>query len=144
MKYQLSTTSKAARLVKAYLVKDTHKDHEQQFQHLPAYVTALKIHNPKLHSDILYTSANGFKRLFICPEESRPSFQYLRKFIAVHGTLLKARYVQSLYFAVGIDANGKNLILAWGIVKSESSDRMMKIRKKICILVIWVIQMIAR
>lgn len=46
----------------------------------------------------------------------------MRKFIAVDGTFLKARFVQTLLFAVGIDANGKNLLLAWAIVESENTD----------------------
>ena len=122
VQYQLSTNAEAARLVKAYLVKDSQKDQQQQFQRLPAYLATLKAHNPTLHSDIQRTPANLFQRLFICPHESCLSFQHMRKFIAVDGTFLKARYVQTLLFAVGIDANGKNLILAWGIVERESSD----------------------
>ena len=44
------------------------------------------------------------------------------KFMAVDGTFLKGNFVQTLIFAMGIDANGKNLILAWGIVESENTD----------------------
>lgn len=44
--------------------------------------------------------------------ESRNSFQHMRKFMAVDGTFLKAPFIQTLLFAVGIDGNGKNLPLA--------------------------------
>jgi len=46
----------------------------------------------------------------------------MRKFMAVDGTFLKANFVQTLLFAVGIDANSKNLILVWGIVESKNTD----------------------
>ena len=35
----------------------------------------------------------------------------MRKFMAIDGTFLKARFVQTLLFAVGIDGNGLNLRL---------------------------------
>ena len=46
----------------------------------------------------------------------------MRKFLAVDGTFLKSRFVQTLLFAVEIDGNGKNLPLAWAIVESENKD----------------------
>jgi len=46
----------------------------------------------------------------------------MRKFMAVDGTFLKARFVQTLLLAVGIDGNGQNLLLAWSIVESENKD----------------------
>ena len=42
--------------------------------------------------------------------------------MAVDGTFLKARFVQTLLLAVGIDANGNILLLAWGIVESENES----------------------
>ena len=64
----------------------------------------------------------NFQRVFICPGESAQSFQHMRKFLAVDGTFLKARFIQTLLFAVGIDGNGKNLILVWAIVEGENSS----------------------
>ena len=46
----------------------------------------------------------------------------MHKFLAVDGIFLKSRFVQTLLFAVGIDANGKNLILAWAVVESENKN----------------------
>jgi len=46
----------------------------------------------------------------------------MRKFMTVDGTFLKARFVQTLLFAVGIDGNGMNLPLAWTIVESENTE----------------------
>lgn len=34
----------------------------------------------------------------------------------------KARFVQTVLLAVGIDANGHNLLLTWAVVESENSD----------------------
>jgi transposase-like protein len=42
--------------------------------------------------------------------------------VAVDGTFLKARFIQTLLLAVGIDADGHNTILAWAIVESENRD----------------------
>lgn len=42
------------------------------------------------------------------------------KFMAVNSIFLKARFVQTLLLAVGIDANGKNLLLAWAVVEREN------------------------
>jgi transposase-like protein len=42
--------------------------------------------------------------------------------VAVDGTFLKARFIQTLLLAVGIDADGHNTILAWAVVESENQD----------------------
>ena len=42
--------------------------------------------------------------------------------MAVDGTFLQARFVQTLLLAVGIDTNGNILLLAWGIVESENES----------------------
>lgn len=52
--------------------------------------------------------------------QSQGTFQLFRRFIAVDGTFLKGRFVQVLLLAVGIDANGHNTVLAWGVVESEN------------------------
>lgn len=44
----------------------------------------------------------------------------IRRFMAINGTFHKGRFIQTLLLAVGIDANGKNLLLAWGVVEGES------------------------
>jgi len=63
---------------------------------------------------------DNFLRCFICPAQSRASFSLCRRFLAVDGTFLKARFVQSLLLAVTIDVNGQNTLLAWAVVESES------------------------
>ena len=63
-----------------------------------------------------------FQRVFICSKESRDSFLHMRKFMAVDGTFLTARFCQILLLAVGTDGNGKNLLLPWGIVESENTE----------------------
>jgi hypothetical protein len=73
-----------------------------------------------LQTTIGYDNGVAFKRVFICPAESQLSFIQMRKFMAVDGTFLKSHYVQTLLSAVGIDANGHNLILAWAVVESEN------------------------
>lgn len=63
-----------------------------------------------------------FQRVFICPVQSQLSFIQMRKFMAVDGTFLKAPFVQSLLLAIGINANGKNVLLAWAIVENENKS----------------------
>ena len=46
----------------------------------------------------------------------------MRRFVAVDGTFLKGRFIQQLLLAVGIDANGNTLILAWAVVESENEE----------------------
>lgn len=58
----------------------------------------------------------------MCPAQSRTSFRLCRRLIAVDGTFLKARFILTLLLAVGIDANGRNILLAWGVVESENRD----------------------
>jgi transposase-like protein len=51
---------------------------------------------------------------------SQECFGLLRRFIAVDGTFLKARFIQTLLLAIGIDADGHNTILAWAVVELEN------------------------
>jgi transposase-like protein len=53
---------------------------------------------------------------------SRECFNLSRRFVAVDGTFLKARFIQTLLLAVGIDADGHNTILAWAVVESENRN----------------------
>jgi len=46
----------------------------------------------------------------------------LRRIVAADGTFLTGRFVLTLLLAVGIDANGHNVILAWAVVESENRD----------------------
>lgn len=49
-------------------------------------------------------------------------FQHSRRFITLDGTHLKARFIQTLLLTVGIDTNGGNILLAWEITESESTE----------------------
>jgi hypothetical protein len=46
----------------------------------------------------------------------------MRRLLAVNGTFLKARFVQTLLLSVSIDANGQITLLAWGVVESENRN----------------------
>jgi hypothetical protein len=58
----------------------------------------------------------------VCPVQSRGTFSLCRRLVAVDGTFLKARFILTLLLAVGIDANGENVLLAWAVVESENRD----------------------
>ena len=122
MHYSQTVPYRTAQRVKAFLIKDRRENQIQQFQKIPHYLQLLKDKNSEIQVNLQLGLEEEFQRVFICPKESRQSFLHMRKFIAVDGTFLKARFVQTLLFAVGIDANGKNLLLAWAIVESENTD----------------------
>jgi len=94
---------------------------------MPTYVAALQQAHPdiciNLQFENLASSATEriFQRIFICPAESAQSFSHMRKFMAVDGTFLEVRFIQTLSFAVSIDGKGKNLPLAWEVVESENT-----------------------
>jgi transposase-like protein len=46
----------------------------------------------------------------------------LRRLVAADGTFLTGRFVLTLLLAIGIDADGRNVILAWAVVESENRD----------------------
>ena len=99
-----------------------------KFSQLPAYLAQLRTCHPDIHIQLETVTVTSddtqvkFQRVFICPaaSESRVSFQHMRKFMAVDGIFLKAKLSLILLLAVGIDANGKNLILAWSVLESEN------------------------
>lgn len=121
MYYTMKVNREAAQLVRSMLVNDRSQYQQEQFQQIPAYLTLLHEKNNFLFID-LHTVNNSFQRVFICPIQSQLSFVQMRKFMAVDGTFLKSRFVQTLLLAVGIDANGNNPLLAWAIVESENTS----------------------
>ena len=92
------------------------------FQLLPAYKLLVEAVSPAVHIELLRDCHDRFERVFICPAESRTSFALCRRLVVVDGTFLKARFILTLLLAVGIDANGEGLILAWAVVESENQD----------------------
>ena len=126
MHYGEKVNYEAARLTKAALIADRLEHQREHFHKIPSYLQLLHQHNEGLYTDLhTITDDHGlstFQCLFICPWQSRQSFQLMRTFMAVDGTFLKARFVQTLLLAVGIDANGNILLLAWGIVESENES----------------------
>lgn len=124
--YNATVTPKAARLVRSFLVADRLEHQREQFQKIPAYLVMLQHFNPYVHAHLKtisdFTGQDAFQRVFICPIESQLSYIQMRPFIAVDGTFLKARFIQTLLLAVGIDGNGQILLLAWAVVESENTE----------------------
>lgn len=103
--YSQAIPYKTAQRLKTALVKDRRENQIHQFQKIPNYLNLLKSNNSEIQVDLQLGTEDDFQRVFICPKESRESFIHMRKFIAVDGTFLKARFIQTLLLAVGIDAN---------------------------------------
>jgi transposase-like protein len=89
---------------------------------LPAYKELLERESPGAHVDLLRDIHMRFKRIFVCPSVSRGTFTLCRRLVAVDGTFLKARFILTLLLAVGIDANGELVPLAWAVVESENGE----------------------
>lgn len=100
------------------------------YQLLPSYLFRLCKYNPYLYSNLEMVpgtnsagkSISHLHRIFISPAGAQLSFQQCRRFVVVHGTFCKARFVQTLLMAVSIDANGHIVLLAWAVVESEKKD----------------------
>jgi transposase-like protein len=60
----------------------------------------------------LIDASGSFSSIFVCPAQSRGVFRLCRRFVAADSTFLKGRFTAVLLLAVGIDADGKNVILA--------------------------------
>jgi len=124
--FNVKINYESARITKATLVKNRKEHQCEQFTKFPAYSALLHSRNQSLYTDLqTITSDDGqqaFKRLFICSHQFQQSFSHMRKLMAVDGIFLKARFVQTLLLVVGIDANGKNLLLAWAVMESENKS----------------------
>jgi len=93
------------------------------FTQLPAYFRLLQLRDPHAYTHLSLNQNTGrFQRLFICPGASQYVFGYCRPFIALDGTFLKTRFIQTLLQAVTIDANNKILPLAYAVVESENTS----------------------
>ena len=107
--------------VRNALSQDSLFEHRSSFEQLPAYIRALQQSNPTVYTH-LHTHENRFLRVFICPYPSRSSFPFCRKFIALDGTFLKGRFIQTMLLATTLDANHNILLLAWAVVESENTE----------------------
>ena len=97
--------------------------HRMSFKLLLAYFQLLCTKASRAHLDLqICPRTNRFQRYFICPHQSRGSWVYCRRFFASDGTFLKGRFIQQLLLAMGINANGNGLVLAWAVVESENED----------------------
>jgi len=105
-----------ARLTRAPLISDRLEHQREHLHGVPSYLQLLDQHNEELYTELHTTTDNNgnyiFQRLFICPSQSHKSFQSMRKFMAVNGTFLKTRFIQTPLLAVDIDGNGNILLLA--------------------------------
>lgn len=106
--YNVHVNNEAARITQATLIKDRPEHQHAQFKPIPAYLRLLHSKNPYLHTNLHRISNTSgqcgvggddkehvFQRVFICPIQSQLLFIQMRPFMAVDGTFLKARFVQT-------------------------------------------------
>lgn len=94
MHYGEKVNYEPARLMKVALIGDRLEHQREHFYKIPFDLQLLHQHNQYLYADLhTITDDNGsstFQCLFICPWQSRESFQSMRKFMAVDGIFLEA------------------------------------------------------
>jgi len=132
LKFHEIPNYEAIRIFKASIVSGQMTEQARQFQKIPAYCARIEHECPGTTAHYEFIPLNpidggeedvnhSFRRVFICPTYcSRATFLRCRPFIALDGTFLKTRWAMTLLIAVGIDGNGETVILAWGVVESES------------------------
>ncbi|RDL40915.1 uncharacterized protein BP5553_00894 [Venustampulla echinocandica] len=72
-----------------------------------------------MNAAVIHPASNCTKRP-LPSHNSADTFRLSRRLFAVDGTFLKAQFVLTLLVAVGIDANGEIVLLAWAVVESEN------------------------
>lgn len=126
MIFGVDVTFEAVREVMGTLIEERAEHQKLQFRNIPDYLEVLRSNNPFLETAVeTLDNPNGQstpRRVFVCPVQSQISFTQMRKFMAIDGTSFRAEFVQTLLLAAGIDANGKNLLLAWAVVESENES----------------------
>lgn len=121
--YHETVHYKAARLCKQHLIQDRLIHQHEQSQKIPGYISLLHEKHPLIYTHLATDKSNScFQRVFICPHQAQCLFIQCRTFMAVDGTFLKARFIQTLLLYVGIDANSHNVLLAWCVVESENEN----------------------
>jgi len=120
IKYNTQIDYQAAHKVKHALLEDTLEVERDLCTQLPAYFRLLQLRDPHTYTHLSLNQNTGrFQRLFICPGASQYAFGYCRPFIALDGTFLKTRFIQTLLQAVTIDANNQIFPLAYAVVEAK-------------------------
>jgi hypothetical protein len=112
---------KVAQEARLRALGDDIQRHRESFELLPAYERRLLDACPGAYIDLVIDlRTERFTRIFVAPPTASETFRLCRRFVGVDGTFLKGKFVQTLLLAVGIDANGHNVLLAWAVVESEN------------------------
>ncbi|KAE8233607.1 hypothetical protein CF326_g1353 [Tilletia indica] len=101
-----------------------------QVRYLPAYFAKLKSADqdtiavivPEIPQESQTNTKVEFERCFVAPGPARVAFNYCRPIVALDGTFLKGKVKLVLLLAATFDANDSLVILAWGLVASESTS----------------------
>lgn len=107
---------------KNLVMQDIHGDEQQYFNSIPDFVDKVRQLNPGSVSFFEVDNENKFTRSFVAPAPCIRCYELCRKFACVDATFLKTPYNLVLALVVGIDANDNNVILAFGLIPSESAD----------------------
>ena len=118
--YSEGISIKAAQQAKVTLTNSDLRKHCYSFQLLPGLKSEIERQDPNVYVHIAINH-ESFERFFCCPRASRSCFGYSCRLIGVNGAHLSRKSGHILLLlAVGIDANGQVIILAWAVVESES------------------------
>ncbi|KAF7119673.1 hypothetical protein RHSIM_Rhsim13G0031700 [Rhododendron simsii] len=100
---------------------------EEDYRILPQYCNQIRRTNPGSIASVYVNPAdNCFQRLFISFQASIYGFlNACRPLIGLDRTVLKSKYLGTLFFATGFDGDGSLFPLVFGVVDEENDDNWM-------------------
>jgi hypothetical protein len=110
---------KQAWRAKEQVIEDLDGPEDNCFSQFPDYIARFTAATPKNYA-ALHPSIDGkFKAAFFSPAPCRHAFDSIREIVFLDGTHTFGRYKMILLIAVGIDANGHVIPLAYSLVPVE-------------------------
>jgi hypothetical protein len=97
-------------------------DHFTSFKKVPSYINTLKAANPHIYAETLYIQGTILGGVFIAPSAIRNAWGSLRNVISIDGNFPKGPSQFTLLLACTYDSDNHIVIMAWGVVPSESGD----------------------
>ena len=119
--YYETISYKAAQRARAHILDQGLDEHRKAFTKLPTYIEALRMRDPGGYFHLAVNTNRKFQRCFFYPTAMQTLWRESRRFLALDGTFLTRRFIQTLLLAMGIDANAEATIITWGVVEGENT-----------------------
>ncbi|MGI4851955.1 MAG: transposase [Janthinobacterium lividum] len=117
----LSIKPTLARSIRQHLLGNSTMSQQAEYGLIPAYLRQVNEHDPGAITNLVVAD-EYFKSVFIMFSACINLYANGRKFIALDGTHCVSAFKHTLLLAATFDSNDKLIILAWGLVISESTE----------------------